>query len=293
MTSRHVTIPLVASVLLHVAGLASASRLVGLSSEKLPMELIPIQVVTAEPPPPASLTQPQAKPPTPRPAPKMTPPPRIETPPLPLATQPLTSPPPLPTEVPPDPPPPSIAKEKPPPAPVIQLPTTMLDDPPGNVIGPTTKAEGAPSSTPAEGGEAGAGRLFAKGDMAVLPGAGAGGGSGGPGKRGLGLAMTDGGPKVTGLPFDIAKLRGGYQIKPRYPESARRQGIEGTALLRFQVLTDGRVGEVLVERSAGHPDLDGAAVEAIKHWRFEPAKKNQHAIAAWAVLPVEFRLKRW
>ena len=292
MTRYHFTAPLVASVLLHVAGLASASRLVELSGEKLPMELIPIQVVTAEPPPPVSLTQPQAKPPTPRAAPKITPPPRIETPPLPPATQPLTSPPPLPTEAPPDPPPPSPAKEEPRPAPVIQLPTTTLDDPPGNVIGPATKTEGAPSSAPAEGGEAGAGRLSAKGDLAVLPGTGAGGGSGGPGKSGLGLGVADGGPKVPGLPIDITKLRGGYQIKPRYPESARRQGIEGTALLRFQVLTDGRVGEVLVERSAGFSDLDLAAVEAIKRWRFEPARRDQQAVAAWAVLPVEFRLKR-
>lgn len=293
MTSRHVTIPLAVSVLLHVAGLASASRVVGLSSEKLPMELIPIQMVTAEPPPPAGLTQPKAKPSTPPAAPKIARPPRIETPPLPPAAQPLTAPPSLPRELPPDPPPPSTVKEEPRPGLVIPLPETTLDDPPGNVIGPATKAEVTPSSASAEGGEAGAGRLFAKGDTAVLPGTGAGGGSGGPGKSGLGLAMTDGGPKVPGLPLDIARLRGGYQIKPRYPESARRQGIEGTALLRFQVLSDGRVGEVLVERSAGHPDLDGAAIEAIKRWRFEPAKRNQQAVAAWAVLPVEFRLKRW
>jgi len=105
--------------------------------------------------------------------------------------------------------------------------------------------------------------------------------------------MIDTGAKVTGLQLGIARPRGSYQIKPRYPESARRQGIEGTALLRFQVLTDGRVGEVMVERSAGHPDLDLAAVEAIKRWRFEPARRDHRAVAAWAVLPVEFRLKRW
>lgn len=297
MTSHPFTLPLVASVLLHVAGLlASTSRLVGFGGQVPAMELIPIQVVTAEPTPSVPLLQPKPELSKPLAAQKITPPRLIEKPPPPLAIQPFTEPPPLPTELPPSQPSPSIIKEEEPrPGPVIPLPSTKLEDPPGNVIGPATMAgsQAIPSSVSAEGGEAGAGRLFTNGDMAVLPGAGAGGGSDGSGKGGIGLGMIDTGAKVTGLQLGIARPRGGYQIKPRYPESARRQGIEGTALLRFQVLTDGRVGEVLVERSAGHPDLDLAAVEAIKRWRFEPARRNRQAVAAWAVLPVEFRLKRW
>src|SRR5262249_57454414 len=49
---------------------------------------------------------------------------------------------------------------------------------------------------------------------------------------------------------------GGYQVHPTYPATARRLGIQGTARLKVQVLADGRVGEILVETSAGHPDLD-------------------------------------
>lgn len=154
-----------------------------------------------------------------------------------------------------------------------------------------TGSQAVPSSAPAEGGEAGAGQLFAKGDTAVLPGAGAGGGSGGPGKSGLGLGMTDTGAKVTGLQLGVARLRGGYQIKPRYPESARRQGIQGTSLLRLHVLADGAVGEVLVERSAGHPDLDRAAVRAVKKWRFEPARRGGQSVAVRVMLPVRFELR--
>lgn len=290
MTSHPFTLPLVASVLLHVAGLlASTSRLVGFGGQVPAMELIPIQVVTAEPTPPVPLLQPKPELLKPLAAQKITPPRLIEKLPPPPAIQPLTEPPPrLPS-------PSTIKEEEPRPSPVIPLPATKLEDPPGNVIGPATMAssQAVPPSASAEGGEAGAGRLFANDDMAVLSGAGAGGGSDGSGKGGIGLGMTDTGAKVTGLQLGVARPRGGYQIKPRYPESARRQGIEGTALLRFQVLTDGRIGEVLVERSAGHPDLDLAAVQAIKRWRFEPARRNHRAVAAWAVLPVEFRLKRW
>jgi protein TonB len=57
-----------------------------------------------------------------------------------------------------------------------------------------------------------------------------------------------------------------------------------------QVLADGRVGEIVVEVSAGHPDLDGAATDAIRRWHFEPARKGGDAVATWVLLPVEFRL---
>lgn len=84
---------------------------------------------------------------------------------------------------------------------------------------------------------------------------------------------------------------GGYQVKPRYPESARRQGVEGTAMLKMRITAQGHVEEAQVERSAGHPDLDQAAVEAVRRWRFEPARRGGEAVAIWVVLPVEFRLQ--
>jgi protein TonB len=57
------------------------------------------------------------------------------------------------------------------------------------------------------------------------------------------------------------------------------------------VAADGRVSEVLVHESAGHPDLDSAAAEAVKRWRFEPARRGAEAVGVWVLLPVEFRLR--
>lgn len=129
------------------------------------------------------------------------------------------------------------------------------------------------------GGEAGTGSLYGKGEVAVVPGMGSGGGSGGAGRNGLGLGTTDNGAKVAGInpgfggegsgggaggPIRLTRPRGGYQTRPRYPESARQQGIEGVSLLRFEVQANGTFGEILVERSAGYQDLDRAAVEAVK-----------------------------
>jgi periplasmic protein TonB len=88
----------------------------------------------------------------------------------------------------------------------------------------------------------------------------------------------------------IARPRGGYQVVPTYPSTARRLGIQGTVLLRVFVLDDGRVGEIQVQKSAGHPDLDRAASDAVKRWRFDPARKGNENVSTWVLLPVEFRL---
>src|SRR5262245_8932606 len=95
----------------------------------------------------------------------------------------------------------------------------------------------------------------------------------------------------TGTITQHARPRGGYQVRPSYPASARRQGAQGTTLLRVHVLIDGRVGEVIVQESAGHPDLDQAAAGAVRLWRFEPARRGDEAVAMWVLLPVEFRLR--
>jgi protein TonB len=87
-----------------------------------------------------------------------------------------------------------------------------------------------------------------------------------------------------------ARPQGGYQVRPAYPSAPRRLGVQGTTVLRVHVLADGRIGDVLVERSAGHPDLDQAAMEAVRRWRFEPARRGAAAVAMWVLLPVEFRL---
>jgi len=80
-------------------------------------------------------------------------------------------------------------------------------------------------------------------------------------------------------------------VRRSYPTGARRAGIQGTTLLGVFVGVDGGVGDVVVKESAGHPDLDAAAAEAVKRWRFEPARRGSEPVAMWVLLPVEFRLR--
>ena len=148
----------------------------------------------------------------------------------------------------------------------------------------------------AEGSGAGAGNLFAKGDAEVVTGSGLEGGGGGQGASGLGRGAkgegAGGGGAASGEALSgLAHPLGGYQVKPNYPESARRAGVQGITLLKLRVLENGKVGEVQIEQSAGHADLDNAAVEAVKKWLFEPARMGKTAMAVWVLLPVKFELE--
>ena len=98
-------------------------------------------------------------------------------------------------------------------------------------------------------------------------------------------------PAPSGPLTRTAIPRGGYQVTPPYPPSARRLGIEGTTLLRVFVDANGRVSDIVVKKSAGHPDLDRAATDAVRRWQFDPARRGSDAVAMWVELPVEFHLR--
>jgi TonB family protein len=79
------------------------------------------------------------------------------------------------------------------------------------------------------------------------------------------------------------------RVEPSYPDSARRLKIYGTTTMRVQVLANGVVGEVSVEQSAGHPDLDRSATDAVRRWRFEPARRGTEPVAVLVRLTMTFK----
>jgi len=78
---------------------------------------------------------------------------------------------------------------------------------------------------------------------------------------------------------------------PAYPLRARRDGIEGTVMLKVMVTASGAPGRVEIEKSSGSAALDHAALDAVKAWRFVPARRGEQAVDAWIRVPVEFRLE--
>ena len=63
-------------------------------------------------------------------------------------------------------------------------------------------------------------------------------------------------------------------------------------MVKAYVTERGGVEGVEVEQSAGHADLDRAAVEAVGRWRFEPARRGRQPVAMWVSIPVTFVLNR-
>ncbi|TWH47344.1 energy transducer TonB [Sporomusa sp. KB1] len=82
------------------------------------------------------------------------------------------------------------------------------------------------------------------------------------------------------------------KVDPAYPSAARKAGLEGTVLLRIQILATGQPGDITIARSSGYNMLDEAAIAAVAKWRFVPAKdrSNGRTVACITSLPVLFRL---
>lgn len=78
------------------------------------------------------------------------------------------------------------------------------------------------------------------------------------------------------------------RYKPPYPEQARAQRLEGVVLLRVSVDTSGRVTDASIHQGSGYVILDRAALEAVRTWRFTPARQGDRAIPATVELPIRF-----
>jgi periplasmic protein TonB len=80
--------------------------------------------------------------------------------------------------------------------------------------------------------------------------------------------------------------------EPVYPSSDIRMGNEGTVILSLQILENGRVGEVRIERSSGFERLDSSAVREARRWRFRPGTRDGVPVVMWKQLPVTFQLQQ-
>jgi TonB family protein len=209
---------------------------------------------TPSPVPPVRRTPP----PPPRPVPQRPPPP-VEPPPQ--RVEPLVVEPPKPA-------PPAVVQ-----APVVPVPTDPVDMP-GLVA--TRNAAQTPSAGPGTGGGTGTG---------VGTGLGEGRGGGiGPGQGG----GTGGGPYRPGTGIQPPTLI--REVKPTYTDEARRRGIEGDVVLEIVVRRDGTVGDVQVRRSLG-AGLEQRAIEAVRQWRFGPARREGTPVDVVVEVSVEFKLR--
>lgn len=222
---------------------------------------------------------------------KPTPPPRAElkgaaavrspVPPLkpitsrPAAPEPVRQPPPVrpePIAKPVEPPPPS----KPEPKPQVVAPLATTEADPRDRAGVLTGSAGADSQGPGSGGGAGTGQGT---------GLGAGDGAGvGPGTGG----GTGGGPYRPGSGITPPGLL--HEVKPDYTDEARRRGVIGDVVLEIVVRSDGTVGSVKILQRLG-AGLDERAAQAVRAWRFSPARRFGTPVDVVVEVAVEFKLR--
>lgn len=181
---------------------------------------------------------------------------------------------PAPRPIEPPPPPPLEAKKLPPVmAPVVTAPSDQRDRQGVLEKVPETAAD---SQGPGTGAGVGGGKGTGIGD-GNGPGIGPGEGGG-----------TGGGPYRPGSGVEPPRLL--REVRADYTDEARRRGITGEVLLEIVVNRDGGVGEVRVLRG-----LDGGlnqrAVQAVRQWRFSPARLKGTAVDVVVEVAVEFNLR--
>ena len=81
-----------------------------------------------------------------------------------------------------------------------------------------------------------------------------------------------------------------YNPKPRYPREARNHGWQGTTLLRVEVKPSGEACKIEVAQSSGYALLDDASVEAVRSWKFVPARLGDQAVAGAVEVPITYKL---
>ncbi len=98
-------------------------------------------------------------------------------------------------------------------------------------------------------------------------------------------------PKATGSkgPSRPASVLRRYE--PGYPETARRDKVEGRVMLDVQINSNGRVGSVRVFSSSGSGVLDSTAISAVKRWSFSPARKDGRPVSSQVRVPFRFSIR--
>jgi protein TonB len=183
-------------------------------------------------------------------------------------------------------PPPVIRRVEPPPVkaeplpPVVAPVVAVAADPRDRAGIPWIAAPAPPQESDSHGPGVGGGTGTGQGTgLGEGEGAGIGPGSGGG---------TGGGPYRPGSGITAPSIL--REVKPDYTEEGRRRNIEGDVVLEIVVRRDGTVGNVKLLQGLG-AGLDQRATEAVRQWRFSPAKRYGTPVDVIVEVAMEFKLR--
>ncbi|MCS7013272.1 MAG: energy transducer TonB [Chloroherpetonaceae bacterium] len=80
------------------------------------------------------------------------------------------------------------------------------------------------------------------------------------------------------------------QVKPVYPEIARKAGIEGRVVLRVLIDKDGKPQKAQILKNPGTDIFDEAAIASVMQSSYSPAIQNGKPVKCWLTVPIKFTL---
>ena len=81
-------------------------------------------------------------------------------------------------------------------------------------------------------------------------------------------------------------------VPPEFPQAARQRGIDGWVDLQFLVDTDGAVSDVAIVGAQPAGIFEQAALDAVRHWRYQPVMRSGRAVSQRARVRLRFTVQR-
>lgn len=76
-------------------------------------------------------------------------------------------------------------------------------------------------------------------------------------------------------------------VAPEYPNELRRDGVSGLVMVKCSIDEQGNVTGTEVEKSS-NAAFEKPAVEAVKKWKFKPAKQDGAPVTVKVSIPIKF-----
>jgi TonB family protein len=91
---------------------------------------------------------------------------------------------------------------------------------------------------------------------------------------------------------NAAALTRTHYVAPEFPYVARLRGLDGWVDLQFVVGADGAVSDVAVVGAQPVGIFEQAALDAVRHWRYQPMTRDGHAVSQHARVRLRFTVQR-
>ena len=81
-----------------------------------------------------------------------------------------------------------------------------------------------------------------------------------------------------------------HRVEPKYPEFARRARMSGVVIVEGVISARGEVESARIVKSTTETILNESALEAVRQWRYEPARFRGQPVRVYLTITVTFRL---